>query len=150
MNKFIDRGMIYEDKEHNVVFVSKNKDWYEIRGTITYGVPFKQNAPGGTEKAWCFGGGDTIYICEGAIDAMSLYVLQNRERALYVSMHGVHNHSIIDKCIQSGKKVFLCVDNDKHGDECRRKYPYLENLIPAHIDWNEDLLAKMKLESTRD
>ena len=84
-----------------------------------------------------------IYVCEAAIDAISLYVIHRaqkvKEVAVYVSIGGVANQKTIDRLVRSGKKVVLAVDNDAAGQGCRDRNPMLESIIPKNKDWNDDL-----------
>lgn len=83
-----------------------------------------------------------VYVCEAAIDAVSLYVILQRqnkcEAAVFVSIGGVANQKAIDR-LKRAKKVILAVDNDPAGQECRDRNPELQFILPAGKDWNDDL-----------
>ena len=87
---------------------------------------------------------EVVYVCEAAIDAISLYVLhrmRGKERpAVYVSIGGVANQKTIDRLKICGKLV-LAVDNDEAGEACRGRNPDIPAIIPILKDWNEDLQA---------
>lgn len=87
-----------------------------------------------------------IYICEAAIDAVSLYVIQGKQgctdgKSVYVSIGGAANQKTIDRISQNSKHgiVVLAVDNDEAGQECRNRNPGLAYLLPKNKDWNDDL-----------
>lgn len=141
-------GLAYQDRTHNnIVFVSKDKDYCELRGTFTYaGRPFHGCRKAGPDRFWYISPADgkpeTAYICEAAIDAISLYLIHNdkgaSEKALYVSIGGVSNQQAIQRA-KSMLPVILAVDNDRAGEECRNRNPDLPFIIPVNKDWNEDL-----------
>ena len=93
------------------------------------------------------GKSDKVYVCEAAIDAISLYELHKKmseiENAVYVSIGGTAKQPAINR-LKSHKRVILAVDNDSAGSECRKRNADLECIIPKHKDWNEDLLAEKK------
>ena len=75
-------GLIYQSKVHNnIVFINGKKDFAELRGTYTYGEPFHGVIRNRPDRFWSFAVGrpEKAYVCEGAIDAISLYVLKQRE-----------------------------------------------------------------------
>ncbi len=113
--------------------------------------------PGGY---WAFDAGKDVspesrrlYICEAALDAVSLYELQLLEEGeeavkghTYISIGGVGKSRSINRVIRDAERngvkkdqVFLAVDNDDAGEACRARYPELGFTIPEHKDWNEDL-----------
>lgn len=85
-----------------------------------------------------------IYVCEAAMDAVSLFVIHQRQhktgKSVYVSIGGVANQKTIDRLVR-GKygNVILAVDNDEAGHECRDRNPNLAYVLPKSKDWNEDL-----------
>lgn len=136
----IEKQLIYEEKHyHNAVFVG-----YDDLGNIKYAgcrstneTVFKQDATGG-DKSYSFRlesntKTDTIYIFEGAIDALSyatflkLYGMDYKAKTL-ISLAGIYqpasdiSKSKIPLAIQryldkhpETKNIFLCFDNDKAG-----------------------------------
>ena len=144
-------GLLYQSMEHNnLVFINKEKDFAEIRGTFTYGKPFHGVVKKQPDRFWYFGLGDNpktkVYVCESAIDAVSLYLLLQKEgkekekEAYFVSLAGVANQKTIDRIKRNPYEVILAVDNDRAGQECRDRNPDCKAIIPIHKDWNEDLL----------
>ena len=87
-----------------------------------------------------------IYVCEAAIDAISLYVIHQKnhrtENNVYISIGGVANQQTIDRLVRGRKNsiVILAVDNDEAGQECRKRNPELEYILPQNKDWNDDLI----------
>ena len=136
----IEKKLIYEEKHyHNAVFVG-----YDEFGNIKYAgcrstneTIFKQDATG-SDKSYSFRlesntKTDTIYIFEGAIDALSyatflkLYGMDYKAKTL-ISLAGIYqpasdiSKSKIPLAIQryldkhpETKNIFLCFDNDKAG-----------------------------------
>ncbi len=179
----VDKGVLYQSAEgNNVVFVSPEGDYCEIRGTNSYAdrrckrrkecsryrsgehtwcelmdtcSDYKPDPFHGCRKAkpdrfWYFDpdpGMPTknIYVCEAAIDAVSLYAIHQqyimRDKGVYVSIGGAANQRTIDRICRGsrGRNVVLAVDNDEAGDKCRDRNPELEALVPVNKDWNEDL-----------
>lgn len=87
----------------------------------------------------------TIYICESAIDAISLYLLHREHLAsdssVYISIGGVANQRTINriKSHSYDAEVVIATDNDAAGDECRDRNKELKTIRPINKDWNEDL-----------
>ena len=144
------RGLLYQDRVHgNAVFVNPERDFCELRGTLTYASrPFHGCLKACPDRFWYFLNTDkrpeTAYLCEGAIDAVSLYLLHHKtglqEPAVYISIGGVSNQKTIER-VKSRMHSILAVDNDRAGDLCRERNPDMEYLIPVAKDWNEDLLS---------
>ena len=149
VNDLINAGLLYQDTFGNAVFISYGKDRIEIRGTNTFKPKFCRTDYVYKDSFWYMGNhGNTVYITEGAIDAVSLYVLMGRKPAIYASLPGVGNQSIIDKITRNGKcKAILAVDNDVAGSIRRACNPNLDTLIPPspYHDWNEMLTAGIPL-----
>ena len=95
-----------------------------------------------------------LYICEGAIDAISLYLVRagtkinHAEQGLYCAIGGVANQQRIDRiknyAADAGCQVVIAVDNDKAGEQCRQRNPDCRAWIPRLKDWNEGLLQQEK------
>lgn len=158
VQRLVDDGLLYEDATHgNAVFINAARTYAELRGTVP-GRPFHGLAPGsGTEEFWWFKPGPpaspvtAAFICEGAIDAMSLYLLRQRQplppgdNPMYCSIGGVANQQRVDvikSCMgAAGRPVVLAVDNDPAGEKCRERNPGCPALVPKLKDWNADLLG---------
>lgn len=140
-------GILYQSKDHNnLVFVNQERDFAELRGTCSFGKGFHGVIKNQADRFWSFAIGrpEKVYICESAIDAISLYLLNQKEgtenNAAYVSIAGVANQQTIDRIKNSGLNVVIAVDNDHAGDICRDKNPDCEAIIPSRKDWNADLV----------
>lgn len=155
----IDDGLLYQEAGHaNAVFTDPARTFAELRGTCTY-APFHRVMFSDPAAFWWFkpGGPAAIpkiaYVCEGAIDAISLYLYlvsddANRaETGLYCSIAGVANQRRIDR-IKSGMaaagcQTVLAVDADDAGRQCCQRNPDCGTLLPwgGMKDWNLVLLA---------
>ena len=144
----ISEKIMYQEKEkNNIVFINAERDFAELRGTYTFGKPFHGIAahcrPDGF---WWFRTSKeatTGYICEAAVDAISLYELHkmqgNMEPAYYISIAGAAKQPAIDRLKRSKLNLILAVDNDAAGQVCRDRNSDLEYILPIRKDWNEDL-----------
>ena len=150
VTQLIHRRLLYEDTHHSAVFMNAYRTMAEIRGTNTVvQEPFRSRWGLKGDGYWYYAPRPDhrsvrVYICEAAIDALSLYQLLQDRDAVYVSMTGVHNQWVIDR-IKAHRETILCVDNDKWGHKRRDQNPDLQCMIPTGKDWNEDLLQN-KLE----
>ena len=144
----VGQKIMYQEKsKNNIVFINKERDFAEVRGTYTFGKPFHGVVTNSRHNGfWWFRTSKAAlkgYICESAIDAISLYELHrihgNKEEAYYISIAGVAKHPAIDRLKNSKLHIILAVDNDAAGQNCRNKNSDLEYIIPVHKDWNEDL-----------
>lgn len=158
VNRLLQEKLLYQEaKTGNAVFVSRDRRFCELRGTNTFSLkPFH-----GIRREYpaCFWSVrntakkvETAYICESAIDAVSLLVLHENaefhEPSAYVSIGGVRNQQTIDR-INASVHAILAVDNDPAGQECRERNPAIESIEPILKDWNEDLqfLARVQPEN---
>lgn len=148
----IDEDLLYQEGIHNnIVFANRNRDWGELRGTYDkqgysfHGVIRQCRGDG----YWSFQTGDVpkkIYVCEAAIDAISLYEIHRKEEmdepSIYVSIGGVMKQPAINRIKDeySLENIVLSVDNDEAGEKCRERNPDLTYILPTHKDWNEDLI----------
>ena len=148
IRKLEDNGLLYQDLHHaNAVFVNPQRDYCELRGTLSFADrPFHGCLKAKPDRFWYYlshqGKTEVSYVCESAIDALSLYLIHYvsgiHRPAAYISIGGVANQSTIDR-IRSRIPTILAVDNDRAGALCRERNPGAAALIPAHKDWNEDL-----------
>lgn len=179
--ELIDRKLLYQDDHNNVVFITPQRDYCEIRGTNT----FADNRCRKSESckdyqeikhSWCRYMNDctdyhnssfhgcwrsrsdrfwyltnrldsqtkvsSIYVCEAAIDAISLYLIHQQHGiitpAAYVSIGGAGNQKAIKRLKKHGG-VIIATDHDEAGDACRDRNPELATIVPVYKDWNEDL-----------
>lgn len=140
--------IMYQEKtRNNIVFINYERNFAELRGTYTYGKPFHGIVPNcRSDGFWWFRTSKNApigYICEAAIDAISLHELHkiqgNNRQAYYISIAGVAKQPAIDRLKHSKLKLILAVDNDTAGQSCRDKNSDLEYILPSRKDWNEDL-----------
>lgn len=180
----IDERLIYQSSPYNnIVFINKERDWGETRGTNTYADRRCKNRDScsrynSVDHGWCGRMGEcsdyckssyhgmiancrkdgfwwfrtsksasVAYVCEAAIDAISLYIIHKKkgktEDAYYVSIGGVAKQPAVDRLKRQIRTV-LAVDNDAAGEECRKRNPELDYILPEAKDWNEDLLNMQK------
>lgn len=148
-----ERGLLYQDSEYgNAVFLSSYCAYAEVVGTtdIKFRRTAKDSDPDGY---WLYDdyNSDTVYVCESAIDAVSLMLLMEEYnpsvRAAYASISGLKDKAI-ERLKTKYKKVILAVDNDESGNVFADKHPSLDRIIPATMyvdkmslikDWNDML-----------
>lgn len=154
VDTFVQKGLIYEDKFHSVVFAG-----YDDSGNMRHAHrknPIKgygRNVGGSmAEDSFHYiGTSDKVYVYEAPVDMLS-----------YISLNlkGWHEHSYISNCGLSMipllhqlstysffKEVNLCFDRDSAGDEATWKFKdeletrgYTVNVLKSKFnDWNEDL-----------
>ena len=146
INDLINRRILFQDTKGNAVFINPQGDTAEIRGTNTFR-PFKGTRRTKEGGMWYFEPREGIkhskaYICESAIDCISLYLLIRDEEGVYVSMAGTGNTQIIDR-ISGQMETIICTDNDEAGQKVRAKYSHLWVIIPYGKDWNEDWILRV-------
>ena len=151
----LDCGLLYQSAVHsNLVFVSKLRDFCEVRGTHPE-IAFHQCRKLAPDRCWGYSTKPrprVAFICEAAIDALSLCVLLEIAghapfQAMYCSIAGVGNQKAIERISSYLPVSILAVDNDDAGDTCRKRNQHLFTLKPVCKDWNEDL---QKYLQTRD
>lgn len=166
VQNLVNAGLLYQTDRGNMVFLNANRTFCEIRGTNTYKayhqVQFNAAHP---EAYWSFKPSQTapatgsilltkptIYICEGAIDAISLSLLHLTSlfepTSLYAAIGGVANQQRIDQikldAAAMGGTARLAVDNDAAGEACRQRNRDCTSVIPQRKDWNEDWCAQVR------
>lgn len=146
----IQKNIMYQKKKNNnIVFINAEKNFAEIRGTYTYGKAFHGIVSSCRHDGfWWFRtskDATIAYICEAAIDAISLYELHKLQgkidAAYYISIAGATKQPAIDRLKHSELHLILAVDNDVAGQNCRDRNPELEYILSDNKDWNEDLQA---------
>ncbi len=153
-------GLLYQDKPYgNAVFISQERDYCELRGTLTYSErPFHGCRRSAPDRFWYTvspdGKPQTAFICEGAIDAISLLLIHRKAGitvpAAYFSIGGVSNQQAIERIKRIFPAPVLAVDNDPAGQKCRERNPDLGYIIPVLKDWNEDLLSGIERHEGTD
>ena len=149
ISRMEDEGILYQDRGHgNAVFITPQEDYCEIRGT--YGGPsnhFHSCRKTSADRFWYVTSSNEkprmAFICESAIDAVSLLLLRKEagdtEPSVYISIGGVSNQKAIDR-VKRRMPTVIAVDNDAAGERCRGLNRDVFSLIPSCKDWNEDLL----------
>lgn len=161
VTEFVDKKMLYEDKNRNCVFVGfndKNEPVYANRRSArTVGETFKGDVRN-SDKSWPFyykGSSNTVCVFEAPIDLMSylsllkVHVIEEFEHHL-ISLGGVTDKAL-QTFLKQNKKIdtiMLCLDNDQAGhDACSQineKYGDDYKLLrhkPKGKDFNEDLVG---------
>ncbi len=160
---FVKEGLIYQSIRHNAVFIGKDKD-----GIVKYAMQKGTNAyrkfageVRGSKKEFSFhkaGKTDKLYVFEAPIDLMSYQTLlirhgyKDRLEAHYLSLGGVSDKAL-ERYLEDNteiKKVVLCLDNDKVGNEnslkiynkYRDKFEITRHQ-PRLKDFNEILLDEL-------
>lgn len=143
VNRLIREKLIYEDVSHNVVFINKERDYYEVYGTKS--MDYFRCAKINENRFWylpCTNKCLVTYVCLTALDALSLALLKNKDgisdSAVYISSAGQDIQHVIDR-VSPKMRTVLALGNDEHGDICRERNPGLVSIRPAGISWNDDL-----------
>lgn len=173
INHCIKNDLLYEDAQHhNAVFVGKDAGgtakYAFLRGTLT-GSHFRQEATG-SDKSYGFllrGNGKTLFVCEAAIDALSIATLRKLDgldwkKDNYLALGGVTaSESKLPVALErtlntfSFKRVVLCFDNDAAGQTAarriftmlRQRYPErfeIKCCVPNVKDFNDQLCVKLQ------
>ena len=155
---WIDRGDIYEEKEHhNVIFVGRDADgiprYAHCRGTGE--IKYRGDVTG-SDKSYGFsyrGTDNQLFVFEAAIDLLSFIQLfpKDWKKRSYLSLGGVSSVALMTFLSERPQitSVFLCLDNDQAGNEACEKlageisegYSVIR-LKPSKKDWNEILCDK--------
>lgn len=165
VNFFTHNKMLYEDAEfHNAVFVGYDENGIarhaHKRGT--YGESSYKGNIDSSDADYSFhytGTNNTLYVFEAPIDMLSFISLhqQDWQKHSYVALCCVGDKALQHQLIanQNISHVFLCLDNDRAGQEANARIAKtLENvrvsfLLPENKDWNEDLVS-MKTQETEE
>ena len=149
-------GLLYQEAgTGNAVFISRDRKFCELRGTNTYAAqPFHGIRRARPDAFWSLRltrqKVEEAFLCEGAIDAISLAVLHQQsgydKPAAYVSIGGVCNQQTINR-IKGKIHTILAMDNDVAGRACCDRNASLERLLPEAKDWNEELLKRSQKPS---
>ena len=170
INHCMRRGLIYEDaRHHNAVFVGHDgagtARYAMLRSTVSNS-SFKIEQAG-SNKAFGFcmkGSGSTLYVCEAAIDALSVATLRKLggrdwRKDSYLALGGVTASAeklppALERMLQgsSFNRVVLSLDNDEAGQRAarnifgllRQRYPQIEPkvCVPREKDFNDQLRLK--------
>lgn len=144
------------DRSGNVLFPHQDRVGmcgYELRRD-----GFKSFGSGCKKALWLsknLSEAKSLYLCESAIDCMSLFQLYAGDSA-YVSISGTPSAlqrdlltGLLGKAADRGVSVFTAFDNDQSGDEYTEIMELLspvrlERVKPEGKDWNDDLLFVLR------
>ena len=95
---------------------------------------------------WIIGATDpsTIYICESAIDALSLQQIQRDPNgSAYASIGGCGCKAAVERIRKTYPlaKLVIAFDRDEAGQNAAKAFSD-QKLISVFKDWNEDLIRK--------
>ena len=168
-------GILYEDaKYHNAVFIGNDKTgqakYAMLRGTVT-GSTFKMEQTGSDKSCgFCLRGrGSNLYVCEAAIDALSVATLRKQagfdwRNDSYLALGGVTTSqeklpAALERTLKnfSFKRIVICFDNDAAGQTAarrvftmlRQQFPNkfeVKSCVPREKDFNEQLCVKLQNE----
>ena len=146
--------LLYQEAEmNNAVFVSRDSDYMEVMGTVSYRKkPYFRVHRLHEEAHWSVTNGTEaprhLYICESAMEAVSLMLLQQRAHmnmpAEYVSIgdsqyfHGMHH--LACKAKQNEIHPFLAMGNCKI-NQLHAEMLHIDFVAPKTGKWNSDLVA---------
>ena len=146
VDSLIKKKLLYEDERHNCVFISADCNYSELVGTLS-NIRFKGISPQSDSDGYWLHGAElpnTLYICESAIDAISLSVIQTRIKdtsdIAWVSIGGL-KPAAVNRLIQTydAERCVLAIDNDTAADKFAAAFPTLRRIKPKFKDWNEDI-----------
>lgn len=171
INHCFKHGDLYEDaKHHNAVFVGRDESgtvkYASLRSTITKSTFRIEQA--GSDKSYGFtlsGKGSTLYVCEAAIDALSVATLRkiggrDWRQGTYIALGGVTSSkeklpAALERALKNSsfKWVVLALDNDIAGQTASKniykllqaQYPSaeLKVCVPNEKDFNDQLRVKL-------
>lgn len=150
INRLVHQKLLFQAKNrprcyNNIVFASIDGDFYEMHGTNSRKKYHRSQGKRGNECWYFTGQGQTyparIYVTEGAIDAVSLYVLHPEEDSMYSAIGGAGKQKAIDRLKTLPIPIIIATDNDEAGDDCRSRNPDCATIRPKLHDWNDDLRA---------
>ena len=168
LNKFVQKGLIYEDKKyHNVIFVGYDEEdiprHAHKRSTLAQG-GFRGNVEGSDPK-YTFhylGQSNQIYVFEAPIDMLSYISLHKEDwhKHNYIALNGLGTQGLeyLLDSNESLQKVFLCFDHDPAGIEGAERVLdmiYDRQMVNASIiqpknkDFNEDLKELHGIETIK-
>lgn len=136
-----------EGAHANVMFKPHHGKFCEVRGCVP-GKKYHRSYGEKTGAYWAFQLGQPnttpkrAYICEGAIDAISLADFRNDlGPALFVAIGGVSNRTAVDTLVKAypDTEIIIATDNDEAGHLFAEHFKQYKRITPIRKDWNEDL-----------
>lgn len=144
VSRLIEEKLLSEDPQHNCAFISNSCDYAELVGTLS-DVRFKGIVPGSeSDGYWLMGDpkAATVYVCESAIDAVSLFCVARSYRdnsdLAYASIGGL-KPAAVRRLQERFPECVIAVDRDDAGNAFAESFPELRRIKPKNKDWNEDL-----------
>lgn len=157
VERLFDEKLLYQSEYcNNCVFSSLHCDYAELHGTsdAKFNGIVKNSERDGY---WQFGdGGDTLYLCKSAIDAISLYILFKEaypDKKINVASIGGYKEETVSRLIKEDTyKIILAVDKTEEGISFGDRFENLPKIRVADmimtnkdvIDWN-DMLCEAPL-----
>lgn len=145
IQRLIDQERLYQEERTNkAVFVTLQKDFAELSPRKSLHNAYRT----GPDRFWSFEGApiepgtmSRAYICESAVDAISLYLLHREQgrdtRSHYCSIAGAANQQAIER-IKQNYYAILAVNKGPTGDRCREQNRDIPHNLPKAKSWNED------------
>ena len=142
--------LVFQTEENghaNIMFKPADEKFCEVRGCIT-GKKYHRSYGDKSGNYWAFKVGPAsvpakrAYICEGAIDAISLADFRiDLGPALFVAIGGVSNRSAVETLTKNypQAEIIIATDNDEAGHLFAEHFKQYRRITPALKDWNEDL-----------
>lgn len=167
VNDFIERGLLYQDKQDNCVFVGKLNEvaLYAGRRGAKKSSNFKMDVASSISEVGVFyeNKGDSLILTEGVIDAMSIMTLKSTSKNYdYLSTNGVAKakqvlrfHMVKRDKENQYDRIIIAFDNDKAGEDATNEmidfitteYPGIEvnHAYPESKDWNQELMNMVNM-----
>ena len=165
LNMYFNMGLVYEDRQHNCVFVGFDKD------TVPRYAMLRSSDPSSTFLREVEGS-ETLFVFESAIDCLSFIELQRMENPLrkpdnYLSLSGVYRPrngeaadlpaALNEYLLRNGgiRHIALCLDNDDAGVKAAMAIcaampdKYTAELLPPQSgkDYNEQLMMRKHIKT---
>ena len=145
VNRYHEMGRLRSDAYQNVIFVSDTKNGHSLRGTLP-GSNFKGSR--GTKGFFSGRSSNTntpVYICEGALDALSLRSAGVSAIATQGNTDLTALHALLLQYRAMGYHLVAAFDNDDTGAKMAQAVLSWDDVgasyaKPRGKDWNDDLL----------
>ena len=145
VNRYHKLGHLRSDAYQNVVVVNNSKNGHSLRGTLP-GSNFK--GARGAKGFFCPNSGNTttpVFVCEGALDALSLHSLGLSAIATHGSTDMAALHAFLLRYKAAGYHLVAAFDNDDAGARMAQAVLSWSDVgasyaRPRGKDWNDDLL----------
>jgi hypothetical protein len=146
VNRYHEMGRLRSDAYQNVIFVNDTKNGHSLRGTLP-GSNFKGSR--GTKGFFSPRSGNTttpVYICEGALDALSLRSAGVSAIATQGNTDLTALHALLLQYKALGYHLVAAFDNDDAGAKMAQAVMSWDDIgasyaKPVGKDWNDDLIG---------